>query len=277
MDSTIRVWDPSTGAELQQLTGHKDVVNSVASSPDGTHIVSCSWDKTIQVWDSSTGAELLQLTGHKDGVISVAFSPDGTHIVSCSWDKTIQVWDSSTGDKLLHLTGHTGNVDSVAFSPDGTHIVSGSWDKSICVWVSSSAAELPQLTGHTGTVKYGACSPVTPHTGSEDTMVHICNVPLNPEHPPTPLIDPHNVTPLAKQGIPTDILTTRLLNSHWYSTTEGWLNLKNTNQHLMWVPSDILQVLHHPHNHLIISTNGDLSVDLSQAKLGTEWVQCYTG
>ncbi|KAG5716403.1 hypothetical protein E4T56_gene2461 [Termitomyces sp. T112] len=276
-DKNICVWDSSTGAEVLQLTGHTSAVYSVAFSPDGTHIVSGSLDNTICVWDSSTGAELLQLTGHKEGVNSVAFSPDGTHIVSGSRDKTICVWDSSAGADLLQFIGHTGGVNSVAFSPDSIHIVSGSWDNTIHVWDCSTGAEVLQLTGNTADVNSIALSTDAPHTGSGDTMVHISNDPHNPEHPPSVLIDPHNVSPLAQQGVSTDILTTRLLNSHWYSTRDGWLNLKNTNQHLMWVPSDILRVLHHPHNHLIISKDGDLSLDLSQAKMGTEWVQCYTG
>ncbi|KAH0579473.1 hypothetical protein H2248_002332 [Termitomyces sp. 'cryptogamus'] len=276
-DNTICVWDSSSGAEVLQLTGHTDCVSSVAFSPDGTHIVSGSWDETICVWDSSSGAQLLWLTGHTNHVSSVAFSPDGTHIVSGAWDNTICVWDSSSGAQLLQLTGHTNHVSSVAFSPDGTHIVSGAWDNTIQVWDFSPGAELLHLTDHTADVNSVTLSTDAPHTGSGDNMVHICNVPPNPEHPPTVLLDPHNVSPLAKQGVSTDILTTRLLNSHWYSTRDGWLNLKNTNQHLMWVPSDILQVLRHHHNCLIISKQGDLSVDFSQAKLGTEWVQCYTG
>ncbi|KAH0579469.1 hypothetical protein H2248_002328 [Termitomyces sp. 'cryptogamus'] len=275
-DKTIRVWDSSTGAELLQLTGHTGSVNSVAFSPDGTHIVSGSEDNTIHVWDSSTGAELLQLTGHTDGVNSVTLSPDGTHIVSGSWDKTICMWDSSTGAELLQLTGHTGCVSSVAFSPDGTHLVSGSWDNTIHVWDSSTSAELLQLTDHMGTVNSVAYSHDATHTGSRDTMVHVCNVSPHAEQPPNAYIKSHNASPPAQQGISTNILTTGLVNSHWYSTTDGWINLKNTNQHLMWVPSDILQVLRHPHNHLIISKNGDLSLDLSPANLGTEWVQCYT-
>ncbi|KAG5340258.1 hypothetical protein C0989_002360 [Termitomyces sp. Mn162] len=275
-DKTIRVWDSSTGAELLQLTGHTGSVNSVAFSLDGTHIVSGSEDNTIHVWDSSTGAELLQLTGHTDGVNSVTFSPDGTHIVSGSWDKTICMWDSSTGAELLQLTGHTGCVSSVAFSPDGTHIVSGSWDNTIHVWDSSTSAELLQLTDHMATVNSVAYSHDATHTGSRDTMVHVCNVSPHAEQPPNAYIKSHNASPPAQQGISTNILTTGLVNSHWYSTTDGWINLKNTNQHLMWVPSDILQVLRHPHNHLIISKNGDLSLDLSPANLGTEWVQCYT-
>ena len=87
---------------LQQLKGHDDCVQSVAFSPDGSRIVSGSYDKTIRVWDASTGIEMLPpLRGHDDYVRSVAFSPDGSKIVSGSFDKTIRVWDASTGVEML--------------------------------------------------------------------------------------------------------------------------------------------------------------------------------
>jgi WD40 repeat protein len=40
-DNSVRVWDASTGAELQQLNGHSGTVNSVAFSHDG--IQNCLW------------------------------------------------------------------------------------------------------------------------------------------------------------------------------------------------------------------------------------------
>ena len=36
----------------EKTNAHSDSINSVAFSPDGTKIVSGSWDKTIKVWDS---------------------------------------------------------------------------------------------------------------------------------------------------------------------------------------------------------------------------------
>ena len=75
---------------LQQLKGHDDHVVSVAFSPDGSKIVSGSFDKTIRVWDASTGVEMLPpLRGHDDSVQSVALSPDGSKIVSGSYDQMI--------------------------------------------------------------------------------------------------------------------------------------------------------------------------------------------
>ena len=40
------------------VTGHSDLVRSVAYSPDGKHIVSGSGDKTVKIWDAHTGKEV---------------------------------------------------------------------------------------------------------------------------------------------------------------------------------------------------------------------------
>ena len=71
-DTTLKVWDASTGQETLTLKGHSGSVYSVAFSPDGTRIVSGSFDKTLKVWDASTGQEILTLKGHSGIVYSVA-------------------------------------------------------------------------------------------------------------------------------------------------------------------------------------------------------------
>ena len=110
----MQVWDASTGAALQQLNGHTDLVNSVAFSHDGIHIVSGSDDKSVRVWDASTGAALQQLNGHTDYVKSVAFSHDGIYIVSGSSDKSVQVWEISKGAAMQQLNHHIVSDSEVA-------------------------------------------------------------------------------------------------------------------------------------------------------------------
>jgi len=123
-------------AEIHTLHGHTEWVTSVAYSPEGTHIVSGSWDRTIRVWNATTGQCVAgPLQGHTSSVTSIAYSPDGTYIVSGSWDNTIRVWNATTGQCVAGpFQGHTDYVTSVAYSPDGTHIVSGSYDCSVKVW-----------------------------------------------------------------------------------------------------------------------------------------------
>ncbi len=49
-DSTIKLWDISTGQHILTLQGHEDSVTSVAFSPDGDILASGSKDTTIKLW-----------------------------------------------------------------------------------------------------------------------------------------------------------------------------------------------------------------------------------
>src|SRR5215469_1738117 len=101
------------------LAGHAGLVNTAVFSPDGSRVVTASWDNTARVWDAATGASAAILSGHRGWVNSAAFSPDGSKIVTASWDKRSRVWDVRTGAVVAILSGHTDRVNGAAFSPDG--------------------------------------------------------------------------------------------------------------------------------------------------------------
>jgi WD40 repeat protein len=48
--------------KAEKQSAHSDYVTSVAFSPDGSTIVSGSWDNTIKVWDAGVSA----LTQHQN-------------------------------------------------------------------------------------------------------------------------------------------------------------------------------------------------------------------
>jgi WD40 repeat protein/energy-coupling factor transporter ATP-binding protein EcfA2 len=110
------------------LQGHTSFVTSAAFSPDGSRIVTTSWDGTARVW-SLEGEELAVLEGHTDKVFSAAFSPDGSRILTASADEDARVW-SLEGEALAVLEGQT----SARFSPDGSRIVTVSWIGTALVW-----------------------------------------------------------------------------------------------------------------------------------------------
>jgi WD40 repeat protein len=95
----------NTKEHIQTLAGHSLVVQSIAFSPDGQTLVSCSADKTIKLWNVNTGECLRTLLGHTTVIRSVAITPDGTYIASGSQDETIRFWDFNTGEclKILKL------------------------------------------------------------------------------------------------------------------------------------------------------------------------------
>ena len=133
VDSTVRVWDAETGAELAVLGGGEGGVTSVAFSPDGQRIAGGYTDASVRVWDTATGAELTIFRGHGYSVNSLTFSPDGGRVASAG-GAIVLLWDVESGKELAVFQGHTDEVTSVAFSPDGRWIASGSRDCRVCVW-----------------------------------------------------------------------------------------------------------------------------------------------
>ena len=59
------IWSDSGRGQECTLTGHSDLVRSVAYSPDGKHIASASDDMTVKIWDSTTGKEVSVLVCHR--------------------------------------------------------------------------------------------------------------------------------------------------------------------------------------------------------------------
>ena len=77
---------------IHELMGHSWCVNSASFSPDGTKVVSGSWDRTVRIWDAVTGECEQTLEGHSNVVTSASFSPDGLNVVSGSFDRTVRLW-----------------------------------------------------------------------------------------------------------------------------------------------------------------------------------------
>ncbi|WP_017319066.1 serine/threonine-protein kinase [Mastigocladopsis repens] len=174
-DSTIKLWQVSTGIEISTFIGHSDSVWSVAFSPDGQFLASGSADSTIKLWHVNTGREIRTFTGHSFFVNSVAFSPDGQFLASGSADSTIKLWHVSTGQEIRTFTGHCDAVWSVAFSPNGNLLASGSWDKTIKIWQISTGSEICTLSGHSNYVRSVAFSPDGQSivSGSDDDTIKI--------------------------------------------------------------------------------------------------------
>ena len=96
--------------ERLKLKGHRDLMYSVAFTPDGKGFVSASLDKTLKYWEMGEGGRGSQCTmnfiGHKDYVLSVAVSHDGKWVVSGSKDRGVQFWDANTAVAQCMLQGH---------------------------------------------------------------------------------------------------------------------------------------------------------------------------
>jgi WD40 repeat protein len=164
---------------IKTITGHSQLVLSVAISPDGLTLVSGSRDKTIKIWNLRSGNLLRTLGGHTSDVNSVAISRDGQTLISGSGDHTIQVWNLNNGTLLRTLSGHADWVTSVAISRDGQTLVSsGGRDRTIKIWNLSNGTLLRTLSVHTDSVNSVAISPngQTLMSGNSDHTIKIWNL-----------------------------------------------------------------------------------------------------
>jgi len=156
-DGTVRLWDATTGQQIgAPLTGHTDIVTSVAFSPDGHRVASASGDHTLRLWNAVNGQPIgLPLLGHTNIVNSVAFSPDGHLVATASADNTARIWNAVNGEPIgLALTGHTEEVTQALFSLDGQRLATASMDGTVRFWDTRTGAPIgaPSFAGGAGVI-----------------------------------------------------------------------------------------------------------------------------
>jgi WD40 repeat protein len=152
-DTTVKIWDATSGECLQTLEGHSDTVRSVVFSHDSTLLASASDDETVKIWDATSGECLQTLEGHNGSINSVAFSHDSTWLASASDDTTVKIWDTTSGECLQTLEDHSNIVTSVAFSHDSIRLVSVSFDITIKIWDTTTSKCLQTLEGHSELIR----------------------------------------------------------------------------------------------------------------------------
>ena len=66
-DTSVRLWDPLSGKQLESLDGHKTAITAVAFAPDGKVLASSSLDGVIRLWDTANRNEIASLDGPAGG------------------------------------------------------------------------------------------------------------------------------------------------------------------------------------------------------------------
>ena len=131
----VYVFDDPVGHKLDltdsPYTGHTDVINALAISPDSVNAVSVANDGTAQIWAIESATNQLDISCEPSEqpveLSSVAYSPDGRWIAIGSEDKSVQIWDVANR-RFASTYYHDKAVRSIAWSPDSRSIASGGDD-----------------------------------------------------------------------------------------------------------------------------------------------------
>lgn len=109
---------------------------TLAFAPDGTRMVTGSWNKSVEVWDMPSGAIQTTLRGHSALISAVTFFPGKPDVVASSaTDGTVRLWDARSGLALATLEAFGGwDALSVSVSPDGQRIAAGSAQGEAVIW-----------------------------------------------------------------------------------------------------------------------------------------------
>lgn len=129
----IDVWDRSGRRLATESSGPPWW--SAGFSPDGSQIVSGTWDWGIGLWNWETG-ELSMLEGHEGTVWDAQYLPEHPGLVaSSSADGTVRLWSVELARNVLTLEGFEyADVVSLGTSADGTLLTTAGEGSDALVW-----------------------------------------------------------------------------------------------------------------------------------------------
>lgn len=162
----IHIWSVQTGQLLDQLAGHEGPVSSLAFAPNGSLLVSGSWDRTARIWsvfDRTQTSEPLQLQAD---VLDIAVRPDSTQLAISTLDGQLTFWSMSDAEQVAGLDGRrdasggrkigerrtaanvsgTKAYNSIRYSTDGSCLLAAGNSKYICLYSVTTMVLLKKFT-----------------------------------------------------------------------------------------------------------------------------------
>ena len=186
-DTTVRLWDLSTGAPKMLLNTHSDQVYTLAFSPDGQLLAVGDSAGSVHIWsDIARGKELHVLPGDLEEIHSLVFSPDGNLLAVGGNDWVIHVWDPRNGTLVAGQAFQAGHLIDVSLGKPSL-LVSNGGGTAVQVWDLAAHAERPP-SGLVSKPLAVACSPdgrwIAMTNADPDSRLHIWDVQKQSLRPP---------------------------------------------------------------------------------------------
>lgn len=166
-NNTIRMWDVNSGQTIRDFRGHKALIRSISFSPDGSKILSGSYD-SLKIWDSQTARLVLDIPAYTSWNSSSLFALGGNAVVADCKDNSIKLCNTQDGSIIREFLGHNGQIMSLDVLPDGQFMVSASDDRIVKLW-NIKTGELIREFSHPSSICAIACSPDGKYVATSST------------------------------------------------------------------------------------------------------------
>lgn len=156
-DSSVRLWNPSTGQAGATIAAGDSPVKSLAFSPDGESLLTGDEAGHVHVYKTADGTQVAQLaTPNAVSALTVAARPNGFELITGQGDNKVLRWkwpiEQNQGAEppkpIGEMSGHAGPVTSLVVLSSGNEILSGSTDGTVRIWnLENNSQVFSQNTG----------------------------------------------------------------------------------------------------------------------------------
>jgi len=153
-DTSIQLWDVTTGSQLYILDGGYELaVTALAFSPqlsDGGSanilLAASGTGGPVKLWDAQTGT-LVKTLDESNAASTLSFSPDGK-LLALGINNGVRLWRIADSTLMYTLTtGPKHFARSLVFSPDSKILTSGSPDGTVQCWNTDTGILIDKLEG----------------------------------------------------------------------------------------------------------------------------------
>ncbi len=130
----VRVFDALSGSQTTFFQDHKDIVLTLAFSPNGALLAAAGTDPAAHVWGLPDGKRVASLQEQGQWAHGLSFSRSGRLLATGATDGSVHVWDTESWKRVARLT-FPDAVLGLAFNPEDEQFlavaVGGPMDRSV--------------------------------------------------------------------------------------------------------------------------------------------------
>ncbi|TMS02829.1 Apoptotic protease-activating factor 1 [Larimichthys crocea] len=169
----VELWDLEANKKMADCSGHLSWVQRVQFSPDGSQLLSCSYDQTIRLWETKKVHTTSAVCLKRDS--DVLFNDEEIIVSAADNCNRLQVRDGRTGSVLFQSEEKSSRIRCTSMCRQPSAVALGQEDGTVQVLEVPSGKTLATLEGHTKTVLHCQfCqNGQTLITSSEDTTIRV--------------------------------------------------------------------------------------------------------